>query len=260
MKIQKPFRISPSSISLFKRCPLNFKWACIDEVEVEENSGNYYAVLGSAFHKAMELNDIFNIDPIEIKKFFKLLFYTYLTDANIDYKNDDNKYKNFISRGYELIDNGLNLKKRWKYDNDVFFNEKYFRIKFENKYIDEMSISGKIDLALKNKKDDIYTILDWKTSKKTDDEIHTNVQLTIYIHYIHKTLNVPYENIYGALAYPSLNEIIFTQRNKEQVDDLFDELNIMAKKIYKNDFKRNKSESSCFFCPFKMKCSNESNE
>ena len=31
--IYKPFRISPSSLSMFNKCSMQFKWAVIDEIE-----------------------------------------------------------------------------------------------------------------------------------------------------------------------------------------------------------------------------------
>jgi hypothetical protein len=58
----KPLRISPSSFDLFFKCSQQYKWAVIDEILPEEGSDNLYAVLGSSFHKIMELHDRFSFN------------------------------------------------------------------------------------------------------------------------------------------------------------------------------------------------------
>jgi CRISPR/Cas system-associated exonuclease Cas4 (RecB family) len=253
-RIGKPFRISPSSIGLFFKCAQSFKWAYIDEEQAEEYSGNYYAVLGTSFHKAMELDDLFTIDKQDIKKFFKLLFYTNLTEADINWRDDLDESKKFISRGLELLEGGYKLKERWKSTNDVVFNEKYFRINFPNKFFEDVYISGKIDLAIKGKNNDIYTILDWKTSKTLDNDIDNNSQITIYIYYLHKTYSIPYENIFGALAYPAKDKILFTQRTEEDVKSLFANVDKLLENAYNGNFEKATNKNACFFCAYKKKC------
>jgi len=254
--INRPFRISASSYSAFSRCSMQFKWSAIDEIEPDMNSDNLFAVLGSAFHKAMELNDKFNIDLGDLKKSWKVLFLNFMSEAK--YLEKDIKYDFFMNRGYQLLRKGLELKKRWQMSSSVIFNEKYFRIPFNNSFVKDVFISGKIDLAIKNNDDDIYTIIDWKTGKNVDKNIEINDQITIYIHYISQQFKIDLEKIFGALVYPQLNEVLFTQRTSGDIQRVFKNYNAMLERVAEGDFKKepllNKKKDDCIFCPFIKRC------
>lgn len=235
---------------------MQFKWSVLDEIEPEPKSGNYYAVLGSAFHKAMELNDAFGMDEEELRKFWKYLFFFCKTEQA--YLNEEEDYQNFISRGYDLLKSGLELKKRWLETSNIIWNEKYFRIPFKNSFIDDVYFSGRIDLTVKDKNNDIFTVIDWKTAKKENKEIDIDPQMGIYIYFLHKEFKVPYDNLFGALAYPSTEKISFTQRTKEDIDIVFEDSLKMVERISKEDFKKEpkiiSKSGDCFFCPYKKRC------
>lgn len=254
--IKKPFRISPSSLSVFNKCSMQFKWGAIDDVEPDGGTDNLFAVLGSTFHKCMELNDRYDYSLTDLEAGWRILFFNYMSEL----KNYDNKsdIDFFLKRGFNLLKKGIELKKRWQQNSTVVFNEKYFRIPFENKFINKVYISGRIDLAIKNKDDDIYTILDWKTGKNKDKNIDENEQMSFYIFYMNKMLNIPYENIFAALVYPFLDEVVFTQRNECDINNMFEKLHIMLEKISKGLFKKEPLISGiledCTFCPFTKYC------
>jgi CRISPR/Cas system-associated exonuclease Cas4 (RecB family) len=254
--INRPLRISPSSLATFNKCSMQFKWNVIDEIEPDENSDNLFAVLGSAFHKAMELNDLYDISLEDLRKSWKIIFLKYMSDTK--YLDRKTSYSFFQSRGFQLLRKGMDLKKRWKDKASVIFNEKYFRIPLTNKFLENVYISGKIDLAIRNKEEDIITILDWKTSKNIDKNIDNNDQISIYIYFVHSQLKFDYENIFGALVYPQIEEIIFTQRTEQDVQKVFAKINLMLERIANSDFKKepliNKKKDDCTFCAFTKYC------
>ena len=80
----------------------------------------------------------------------------------------------------------------------------------------------------------------------------------MYIYFIHKKYKIDYENIYGALAYPYCKEILFTQRNQEQIEELFKKLDLMLERIAKKDFKKEPklgwNIDNCTFCSYLNRC------
>jgi CRISPR/Cas system-associated exonuclease Cas4 (RecB family) len=252
----KPLRISPSSFDLFFKCSQQYKWAVIDEILPEEGSDNLYAVLGSSFHKIMELHDRFSFNHEKLKLFWEPIFFMYYSDAKNLPKDTD--FNAFVKKGYVLLDNAIKLKKRWE-NLKVLQNECYFRIEFPNQYI-KAWISGKIDLILHDPAENIYTVLDWKTSANVDKEVEKNNQLLFYLYYIINTYHVSYDKVWGCLAYPSSEKLLFTQRTETDVAELFKKITLMIKRISEDDFKKdpmfNFCPDDCHFCPYKNKCQN----
>jgi CRISPR/Cas system-associated exonuclease Cas4 (RecB family) len=191
-----------------------------------------------------------------LKKGWKILFLNYLSEAR--HLDENAEYSFFMNKGYSLLRKGLELKKRWLVNSTVVFNEKYFRIPFNSKFVKDVFISGKLDLAIKNNDDDIYTIIDWKTGKNVDKNIETNDQITIYIYYISQQLKVGIENIFGALVYPQADDILFTQRKEEDIQRILSAYDAMLERIAEGDFKKepllNKKKDDCVFCPFIKRC------
>lgn len=252
MKITKPLRISPSSIGLFFRCSVQYKWATLEEIIPDEGSDNLFAVLGSTMHKLLELHEKYHLSYDELRKSVKILFLTYMSDTSL--KDED--YERFLSRGYDLLKAALKLKERWK-DNKVLDVERYFRIDYKNSFIENTYLSGRLDLVLKNSKN-IYSALDWKSSKSVSKEIDNDLQMSFYIYYIHVKYGIPYENIFGVLAYPHSNRLLFTQRTKNDIQKMHDKISLMLERISKNDFhkepKLNNNLNDCTFCPYILSC------
>lgn len=255
IKITKSLRISPSGIETFFKCSLRYKLIYIDEILPDPGSDNLYSVLGLSVHKATELNDVFNISFEELKKSWRILFLSFLSDV----KNlpEDIDYRPFLSRGYDLLKAVKKLKKRWK-DSEIIGIEKYYRVKYNNLFVENTFLSGRIDLVIRNI-EQIYTAIDWKTSKSENKKIDTDLQMSFYIFYVHTFYGIDYKDIFGALVYPSLDKILFTQRNEDDLKEyMFNKIDLMLERISDNDFKREPKIDNCLdncaFCPYVISC------
>jgi len=251
----RSLRLSPSSVSTFFKCSMQYKLLMIDELQPDPGSDNLFAVLGLSIHKASELNDIFDLTYDELRKALKIIFLSYMSGARNLPK--DLEYQKFLSRGYKLLRNVFELKKRWK-DSTIIDVERYYRIAYENPFIENVYLSGKIDIVIKNI-ELIFTALDWKTSKSKNKNINNDLQLTFYIYFVHVVYGIDYENIFGALAYPENNDILFTQRTEDEINlIMFDKINLMLSRITNDDFKKepklNDNLNDCTFCPYILSC------
>jgi len=253
MRINRPLRISPSSINTFLKCSMQFKWRYIDELEPDEETDNLYAPRGITFHKLMQLNDLYSLDEKKLKNYWEVVFLSYVSDCSNLPK--DLSYDSFLKSGDLLIENGLNLKKRWE-DAEIIENEDYIRLEYKNKFIDNLFLSGRLDLVLL--KDDDYIVLDWKTSKSIEKNIGENLQIGLYIYFIHKKYKIDYENIFGALAYPFSKKILFTQRDENSIQEIFNKIDKMLERLSNSDFKKEPKENwnldNCYFCPYIKNC------
>ncbi len=254
-RIYRPLRLSPSAIGTFFKCSMQFKWSNIDELIPDVGSDNLFAVLGTVIHKLSELNDRFKFSYDELRKVLKFIFLSYMTDAR--FLSDNIDYQPFLSRAYDLLRNLFELKKRCK-SLKIVDAERYYRIPYENTFIEFVFLSAKIDLVLSNQ-ENIFTALDWKTSKRHNQDIDNDLQLTFYIYFIHIIYGIDYENIFGALAYPHDIEILFTQRTEDDVERImFEKIKLMLARIADDDFKKEPKISNnlndCTFCPYINSC------
>jgi len=253
----RPFTISPSSIGTFYKCSAWFKWNYIDRCPPDPNTDNFYAVLGTTFHKCMELHDLYGYTEEQLREFWPMLFHVYMSELNNIASYEDPS--EFIRRGPALISSGLDMKERWKGRYKVIGNESRFSIKYDNPYIKGLKIIGIVDLVLQSLEDkDSYIIFDWKTARKRDEELDVNIQLTLYIMWALGKYKVPIENIKGALAYPALRDILFTNREESHIVELKDKIDKMLKRISEGDWKKepklNNTTEDCHFCSYKTSC------
>jgi CRISPR/Cas system-associated exonuclease Cas4 (RecB family) len=255
IKISRSLKISPSFYEMFQKCSMQYKWNVLDEIQPDPGSDNLYAVLGSSFHKSMEIQDKFDVETKDLKQYWRGIFLSHLADAQNLKKNVS--YQEFLSKGYDLIKSAVNLKKRWTSKSEIVALEKYFRIEYKNEYIENTFISGKIDLIVKSK-DGVFTVIDWKTSKNKDKDIEKNNQLTFYIYFINKYFKIPLDKIWCALVYPQADDMIFSQRTQADIDALFIRIDDMLRRIAEDDFKKepklNSKKGDCFFCSYKLAC------
>jgi CRISPR/Cas system-associated exonuclease Cas4 (RecB family) len=248
--------ISPSSLTTFFKCSQRFKWQFIDELEADEGTDNLYSIFGTTFHKIMQLHHKFNMPYEELIGCWKALFLTYCTDAKRLKLPTDKELETFIKRGYSYIDNGFSMRQRWS-GYSFLDAEKYVRIPYPNKFMKIATfLTGRIDLLLGNK--EFIVSLDWKTSKSKESNIESNEQMTIYIHFIHLVYNWAYDKIFGCLAYPFDKEIIFTQRDQNQIEIALGKIDILLARLADNDIakepKRDMLPDNCMFCPYTLLC------
>jgi CRISPR/Cas system-associated exonuclease Cas4 (RecB family) len=245
-------KLSPTSIECFLRCSFQFKLKYLDERPEEPGSDNIYSVRGDAFHKLMQLHDKYDLK--RLKFYWTAIYLSFLADKRNLQK--EVKYSSDIEKtGRILITNGLKLKERWK-DYKIIDNEKYIKIQYQNPFLEEVYLSAKLDLILSKLIE--YVVVDWKTSRQKEENIDENIQLGLYIYLINKVYGVEYKNIHGALAYPFLNDILFTQRTEEQIKNLLKKVDKVIERIVLNDFKKEPkcgwNLDDCKFCPYTMSC------
>lgn len=250
--------VSASSLTTFYRCSQNYKWLYIDELEPDEGAISLPTVFGSAFHKALELHFKFGIKFSQIISSWKVLFLSFCTETGLMLPNEF-ELQSYIDKGCKYLDDFLGIEKRWM-DYNISEIERYFRIPYKNSILKNVFLSGRIDLILNKHSDKSIVCLDWKTSKYKEKDIDKNIQLTFYIYFINYIYRYALDSIYAALVYPYDKDIMFTQRAKQDFDDLFAKINIMLERISKSDFKKepkiNFLPDDCFFCQYQNRCKN----
>lgn len=254
--IRKPIRISPSAINTFYKCSTQYKWTVIDELIPDPGTDNLYAVLGSSVHKATELNDLYKVSYEELKVAWKVLFLSFLSETKFLSKDID--YQKFLTYGYDLLKKVFKIKKRWK-GSKIIAVERYVRKSYPNKWLTKISLSGRIDLIIKNS-ENVFTAIDWKTGKTTSYiDIENDLQMSFYIFFVNLFYKIDFDNIFGALVFPAIDEVLFTQRTIEDLQKkMFDKIDKMLERISKNDFckepKLNNKLNDCKFCPYIISC------
>ena len=135
-------KLSKSKINTYLKCPLEFKFEYIDEIEAEPNK---YMVLGSDVHLIAEK--------------FAEEFGDDLDDVNIE--NELYRIANDLDMGYDLSDHIENL---GKFFNEVFVENDYRLFSQEEYLIDEENrFSGICDIILEDENGDLV-VIDYKTS------------------------------------------------------------------------------------------------
>jgi len=245
--------ISSSSLSSFFKCSQMYKWQFIDERPADE--AYLFTTFGSVLHKALELHFKYGMSLDEVASSWKALFIAFCTEAKgLNFPNAK-ELDDCLVKGLLQIGNVKKMKKRWE-NFRVVEIEKYCKIPFINRYLDNVFLSGRIDIILEN--DEIIICLDWKSSKSKEKDIDNNTQITFYSFFIKELYKYPLESIHGALAYPIDGDILFTQRTEEDFESLFKQINNMLERISKKDFakepKLNSRTGDCYFCQYKKTC------
>jgi CRISPR/Cas system-associated exonuclease Cas4 (RecB family) len=229
-----------------------YKWQFIDTRPADESY--LFTVFGSTLHKALELHFKFGLSFTEISDAWPSLFIAFCTEAkNLTFPNAK-ELQDSIEKGKLQIKNAEKMKSRWE-QFKILEVEKYCKIPYINNFLDNVYLTGRIDMLLAN---DEIVCLDWKTSKSKEKEIDKNIQLTFYSFFVRELYKYSLDSIYGALAYPIDGEILFTQRTEADFADLFKQVNNMLERISKKDFlkepKLNQRFGDCYFCQYKKTC------
>lgn len=135
-------KLSKSKINTYLKCPLEFKFQYIDEIEVEPNK---YMVLGSDVHSVAET--------------FADKFGDELDNVNI--KNELIKIANDLEMGPDIVDHVDNLELFFK---EVFVDNDY-KLFSQEKYLHDENhrFSGICDIILEDENGDLV-VVDYKTS------------------------------------------------------------------------------------------------
>lgn len=192
-------KLSKSKINTYLKCPLEFKFQYIDEIEAEPNK---YMVLGSDVHSVAET--------------FADKFGDELDEVNIH--NELVKIMNDLDIGYDISEHVDNLSLFFK---EVFVDNNYRLFSQEEYLLDEENrFSGICDIILEDENGDLV-VIDYKTSNS--NSFHKYRRELCY----YKLL---VENVYEKEV--SSVGIFFTRNGRLRLLDVRDEDN---KRKYLND-------------------------
>lgn len=192
-------KLSKSKINTYLKCPLEFKFQYIDEIEAEPNK---YMVLGSDVHSVAET--------------FADKFGDELDEVNIN--NELIKIMNDLDIGYDITEHVDNLSLFFK---EVFVDNDYKLFSQEEYLLDEENrFSGICDIILEDENGDLV-VIDYKTS--SSNSFHKYRRELCY----YKLL---VENVYDRDV--SSVGIFFTRNGRLRLLDVCDEDN---KRKYLND-------------------------
>ena len=138
-------KLSKSKVNSYLKCPLEFKFQYIDEIEVPENK---YMALGSDVHLIAEkFTEKFGDDI-----------------ADIDTQNELIKIANELDMGYDLTIHIDNLS---SFFDEIFVENNYKLFSNEEYLLDEENrFSGICDIILEDENGDLV-VIDYKTSKSS---------------------------------------------------------------------------------------------
>lgn len=192
-------KLSKSKVNTYLKCPLEFKFQYIDEIEVPQNK---YMALGSDVHLVAEK--------------FAEKFGDDLDDINIE--NELLKIAHDEDIGYDLTEHLDNLGSFFK---RIFVENKYKLFSQEEYLIDEdHRFSGICDIILEDENGELI-VIDYKTSKSSSFSKYRR-ELCYY--------KLLVENVYGKTV--SQVGVYFTKNDKLRLLEICDEEN---KRKYLND-------------------------
>ena len=192
-------KLSKSKVNTYLKCPLEFKFQYIDEIEVPQNK---YMALGSDVHLVAEK--------------FAEKFGDDLDDINID--NELLKIAHDEDIGYDLTEHLDNLGSFFK---RIFVENKYKLFSQEEYLIDkDHRFSGICDIILEDENGELI-VIDYKTSKSSSFSKYRR-ELCYY--------KLLVENVYGKTV--SQVGVYFTKNDKLRLLKICDEEN---KRKYLND-------------------------
>lgn len=192
-------KLSKSKVNTYLKCPLEFKFQYIDEIEVPQNK---YMALGSDVHLVAEK--------------FAEKFGDDLDDINI--VNELLKIAHDEDIGYDLTEHLDNLGSFFK---RIFVENKYKLFSQEEYLIDEdHRFSGICDIILEDENGELI-VIDYKTSKSSSFSKYRR-ELCYY--------KLLVENVYGKTV--SQVGVYFTKNDKLRLLEICDEEN---KRKYLND-------------------------
>ncbi|WP_295112317.1 PD-(D/E)XK nuclease family protein [uncultured Methanobrevibacter sp.] len=231
-------KLSKSKVNSYLKCPLEFKFQYIDEIEVPQNK---YMALGSYVHLIAEkFTEKFG-DNIE----------------DVDTTNELLKIAYDLDIGYDLTSHIDNL---GSFFDEVFVEENYKLFSNEEYLLDEKNrFSGICDIILEDENGDLV-VIDYKTSKSSSFSKY-RLELCYY--------KLLVENVYNREV--SSVGVFFTKNgklrlldvcnednkrkylNQTEIDEAVDTLHKVRAKINKGIFPAHR-QFLCKFCTYKDIC------
>ena len=231
-------RLSKSKINTYLKCPLEFKFQYVDEIEVEPNK---YMILGTDVHSIAET--------------FADKFGDELDNVNIE--NEMLKIADELDIGYDLDEHVENLSSFFR---QVFVDEDYRLFSQEEYLLDETHrFSGICDIILEDENGDLI-VIDYKTGNSSSFSKYRR-ELCYY--------KLLVENVYDRNV--SKVGVFFTKNGRlrlldirdddnkrkflhsREIDEAIDKFYFVRKEVKKGNFDAN-PQFLCRFCTYKKIC------
>ncbi len=274
-------KVSFSQYSIWKSCPYRWKLLYIDKLI--QFKDNINLLFGSAIHFVLQkyLKTLYNLTESESNK---LNLSEELSNKMIElYKKITCKenFKEFTNNDefYEYYLDGVEILKYFKDKRSVFFSKRNWSLlgiesPLNIKLVNEVNFIGFLDIIIKNNKNNIIKIIDFKTSTKGWDKYQKNdkvkmSQLLLYKGFYSRKYNVPLDNIEVEfiILKRKLNEefLVYGKRintfspknNEKEINKVLEEFDLFIKdcfdeggKYITKEYKKNVSKYSCMFCEF----------
>ena len=231
-------KLSKSKVNSYLKCPLEFKFQYIDEIEV---SPNKYMALGSDVHLVAEkFTEKFgdNIDGIDIN-------------------NELLKIAHEENIGYDLTEHIDNLASFFEM---IFIDNDYKLYCFEEYLLDEENrFSGICDIILEDENDELV-VIDYKTGNSSSFSKY-RLELCYYKELVE---NVCGKTVSGVGVFFTKNgrlrllDVCENENKRKylsysEIDDAIDTMHDVRNKINSNIFPANK-QYICRFCTYKHIC------
>lgn len=204
-------RISYTQYSMWSSCPYQWKLAYVDKLKPKDSS--IELIFGTSMHEAIQqwLSHLFEqsrdyADAFDMNGFFKSRLMDLFKEQIREHPETKEKVflcdKNTLKEYYE---DGVAILEYLRDHQDVYFPTKsYTLVGIETELAipltEQLDFTGFIDVLIYNADDDVYTIIDLKTSGKgwtswqKNDDKKVN-QILLYKKFYSDQFNVPLKNI-----------------------------------------------------------------
>lgn len=234
-------RLSKSKVNCYLKCPREFKFQYIDEIEAEPNK---YMALGSDVHLIAEtFTDKFKDDL-----------------DNVDIQNELIKVAHELDLGYDLDDHIDNL---GLFFNEVFVEGNYKLFSNEEYLIDKKHrFSGICDIILEDENGQLV-VIDYKTSNSNSFSKY-RLELCYYKLLVE---NVYHKRVSGVGVFFTKNGRlrildVSSEENKRkylsysEIDEAIDTMYDVRDKINRKEFPK-KEQYLCRYCTYQNLCKDE---
>ena len=231
-------KLSKSKINTYLKCPLEFKFQYIDEIEAQPNK---YMILGSDVHSVAET--------------FADKFGDELDD--IDIENELLKIANDLDIGYDISNHVDNLSLFFK---DVFVENDY-KLFSQEEYLhdEENRLSGICDIILEDENEDLV-VIDYKTSNSNSFSKYRR-ELCYYKLLVENVYDRDVSNVgifftkNGRLRLLEVCEEDNKRKflNSDEINEAIDTFYHVRSEINKGNFPAN-PQFICKFCTYKDIC------